>query len=405
MRFLFGDYTLDADRRELRCGGALVPVEPQVFDLLLHTIRNRDRVVSKDDLLAAVWNGRIVSESALANRINAARRAIGDSGESQKLIRTIARRGIRFVGEVHEDASGGERVAPVITPSDTSRPAKQPTQDIRYCSTKDGVQIAYAVTGQGSPVVKATNWMSHLQYEWESPMGHWIAGLSAETRLIRYDQRGSGLSDRNVGDMSFGAMVSDLESVVDAAGPERFVLFGMSQGCAFSVAYAVRHPERVSHLVLYGGFAKGWRAFGNAKEIAGQTALMTLIRQGWGRNNPAFRQLFTSLFIPGATPEQMEGFNELQRQCASPEAAAALYSALGDLDVTDLLPKVRTPTLVLHANKDAIVPINAGRAFATGIPGATFVPLDSSNHILLAEEPAFSVLMAEVRRFIADAQR
>jgi TolB-like protein/DNA-binding SARP family transcriptional activator/pimeloyl-ACP methyl ester carboxylesterase len=276
-------------------------------------------------------------------------------------------------------------------------------QEIRYCTARDGIRIAYALSGAGLPIVKAANWMTHLQYEWESPIWrHWIDHLSAGNRLVRYDERGSGLSDWNVADFSFEAMVADLESVVDAAGIERFCLLGISQGCAIAVSYAVRHPQRLSHLVLYGGYVKGWRERGNPDEIKQREAMVSLIRLGWGKDNPAFRQIYTSLFVPGATQEQMNWFNELQRKTTSPENAARLAESFGTVDVSDLLDQVTTPTLVLHAQGDAVVPFEAGRAFATGIRGARFVPLDSGNHVLLAGEPAFGRFIDEIRQFIKE---
>jgi pimeloyl-ACP methyl ester carboxylesterase len=227
-----------------------------------------------------------------------------------------------------------------------------------------------------------------------------MEGLSAENQLIRYDQRGNGLSDWTVADMSFDSMVADLERVADAAGLERFALLGISRGCAMSVAYAARHPDRVSHLVLYGGRAKGWRAQGDATEIAQRAAMLTLVRTGWGLDNPAFRRMFTSLFIPDATPEQMEWFSELQRRTISPENAARFQETSAGIDVTHLLEKITAPTLVLHGTNDAVVPFVAGREFAAGIRDARFVPLESRNHILLESEPAFAQFLDELRRFI-----
>lgn len=278
------------------------------------------------------------------------------------------------------------------------------SQEIRYCCSPDGVRIAYAITGRGPPILRAAHWMSHLQYEWESPVWrHWIDSLSSGNTLIRYDERGNGLSDWDAGDLSFAAMVSDLESVVDASGLTAFPLLGVSQSCAVSVAYVVGHPERVSHLILYGGYAKGWRKRGDRHEIDTHEAMTTLIREGWGRDNPAFRQLFTETFIPGASREQMAWFNDLQQQTASPLNASRLHQAFGDMDVSAMLRKVSVPTLVLHARDDAAVPFEQGRALAAGIPGARFVDLNSTNHILLGDEPAFADFMREVRSFISVA--
>jgi DNA-binding SARP family transcriptional activator/pimeloyl-ACP methyl ester carboxylesterase len=279
------------------------------------------------------------------------------------------------------------------------------TQDIRYCRSPDGVRIAYAVSGKGPPLLRAAHWMSHLQYEWESPVWrHWIDSLSAENTLIRYDERGNGLSDWDASDLTLAAMVSDLENVADASGLEMFPLLGVSQSCAVSVAYVIRHPERVSHLVLYGGYAEGWRRRGDRHEVATHEAMTTLIREGWGKDNPAFRQLFTETFIPGASREQMALFNSLQKETASPANASRLHAAFGDVDVSALLEQVRVPTLVLHARNDAAVPFAQGKALAAGIPGARFVDLNSANHILLGDEPAFAEFLREVRAFISGSR-
>jgi pimeloyl-ACP methyl ester carboxylesterase len=244
--------------------------------------------------------------------------------------------------------------------------------------------------------------MSHLQYEWESPVWrHWIDSLSKENTLIRYDERGNGLSDWNASDLSFAAMVSDLESIADASGLNEFALLGVSQSCAVSVVYAVRHPERISRLILYGGYARGWRKRRDRHEIDTHEAMTTLIREGWGRDNPAFRQLFTETFIPGASREQMAWFNDLQKETASPVNASRLHHAFGGIDVSAILGEVSVPTLVLHARKDAAVPFEEGKALAAGIPGARFVDLNSGNHILLSEEPAFADFLREVRSFIS----
>jgi pimeloyl-ACP methyl ester carboxylesterase/DNA-binding SARP family transcriptional activator len=279
---------------------------------------------------------------------------------------------------------------------------RERSQQIRYCKSADGVKIAYAISGSGPPVLRAAHWMSHLQYEWESPVWrHWIHSLSSENTLIRYDERGNGLSDWNASDLSFAAMVSDLESVIDATGLNGFPLLGVSQSCAVSVAYTVKHPERVSCLILYGGYAKGWRRRGDQHEIDTHEAMTTLIREGWGKDNNAFRQLFTEAFIPGANREQMAWFNDLQKETASPINASRLHRAFGDMDVSRILGQVRVPTLVLHARNDAAVPFEQGKTLAAGIPGARFVDLDSANHILLSDEPAFSDFLREVRSFIA----
>ena len=228
-----------------------------------------------------------------------------------------------------------------------------------------------------------------------------IANCRAITHLIRYDARGNGLSDREVPDVSFERFVDDLETVVDAAGIDRFTLLGVSQGCAVSVGYAVRHPERVSRLILFGGYPLGWKKRPSTQaDKDAADAMLTLMRLGWGQENPAFRQLFTSQFIPDGTKEQADWFNELQRISASPEDAVRNLLANGEVDVTALLPQVRVPTLVMHSRHETRVPFEQGRRLAAGIPGARFVPLESRNHLILEDEPAFPRFLEEIKAFV-----
>ena len=286
--------------------------------------------------------------------------------------------------------------------SEPARPIAADEQDIHFCQTRDGIQLAYAKTGKGPPIVKTGNWMTHLEFDLESPIWrHLYRELSRDHTLLRYDARGNGLSDREVPDVSFDRFVDDLETVVDAAGIDRFALLGVSQGCAVSIAYAVRHPERVSRLILFGGYPVGWkkRARTQADKDAGE-AMLTLMRLGWGQENPAFRQLFTSQFIPDGTKEQADWFNELQRTSASPEDAVRNLMATGETDVTALLAKVSVPTLVMHSRHDARVPFESGRRLAAGIPGARFVPLESRNHLILEDEPAFQRFLEEIKLFL-----
>jgi class 3 adenylate cyclase/pimeloyl-ACP methyl ester carboxylesterase len=280
-------------------------------------------------------------------------------------------------------------------------PATAP-QQIRFCRSADGVQLAYARMGQGPLLVKAGAFLTHLEKELESPIWrHLWRDLAGDFTLIRYDARGNGLSDWDVDELSFDAFVRDLETVVDAAGLDRFPLLGISQGCAVSIAYAVRHPERVTRLVLYGGFAQGAaKRARSAAEREQLAAVLTLVRLGWGQENPAFRQIFTSQFVPEGTKEQIDWWNEMQRVSASPENAARFIAAVGDIDVTDLLAKVAVPTLVMHARDEARVPFEAGRRMAAGIPGARLVPLQSRNHLILESEPAYARFLEEIRSFL-----
>lgn len=285
-------------------------------------------------------------------------------------------------------------------------PAAPPDAGIRYATARDGTRIAWAATGAGPPLVRAAHWMSHLAFDAESPVWrHWIRELSGMASYIHYDERCNGMSDEHADDLSLDAFVSDLEAVVDAAGLERFTLLGVSQSCAISVAYALRHPERVSGLVLYGGYAQGWRARGDPDEIAQREAILVLMRDGWGQESPMFREMFASSFVPGASREQMAEFSELQRRTVTPRNAIRLQHAFSTIDVTALLPRVSAPTLVLHALGDRVAPIASGRALAEGIPGARLVELDSDNHILLEHEPAFGRFLGEVRSFLETAGR
>lgn len=278
-------------------------------------------------------------------------------------------------------------------------------QAIRFCTADDGVRIAYATTGTGPPLVKVSNWLSHLEFDWDSPVWrHWLKELSRDHTLLRYDERGCGLSDWNVTELSFEAWVHDLETVVDAAGVDRFPLLGISQGASLAITYAVRHPERVSHLVLYGGYARGvLRRDLTPQQRKVAEMLGELAEVGWGGENAAFRQFFTTQFIPDGTPEQHHWFNELERNSTSPQNARMFFHIISGIDVTDIAPQVSCPTLVLHPDRDARVPFEEGRLIAGLIPGARFVPLDSRNHILLEHESAWRRWLDEVRSFLPAA--
>jgi class 3 adenylate cyclase/alpha-beta hydrolase superfamily lysophospholipase len=275
-------------------------------------------------------------------------------------------------------------------------------QQVHYCRAPDGVRLAWATVRHGPPLLKTANWLSHLELDWGSPVWrHVLVRLAGSYTLVRYDQRGMGLSDWEAADLSLEARVGDLEAVVDAAGIERFPVLGISQGCAVSIAYAVRHPQRVSHLILYGGFAAGYlRRAHNEAERERFTALKTLMRQGWGGENAAFRQIFTSQFIPGGSKEQIDWFNELQRLSTSAETAARMFQASAETDVTDLLARVRVPTLVMHTRGDAGIPFEFGQEMAAGIPGARFVALPSRNHLFLEGEPATERFFEELKLFL-----
>src|SRR4051812_33535821 len=376
--FAFADCELDLGRYELRRGGAVVKVEPQVFDVLALLLRERARVVAKEEILDTVWGNRFVSESALTSRIKALRRAVGDTGRDQRVVRTAHGRGYQFVAEVDEgrgDADGaGEDREP---------------QEIRFCLTNDGVRLAYATMGAGPPLVKAANWLSHLDYDRETVVWrHWLVELSRRYRLLRYDERGCGLSDWDVPDFSLESWVRDLEAVVDAAGLDRFPLLGISQGGPVAVAYAVRNPERVSHLVLLGTFTQGRRKRASTmEELELAEARIEMARLAWGRPDAHYRQMFVSRFLPGGTQEEWRGFDELQRRSTSAENAWRFLQEFADIDITDLAPRVAVPTLIACARREPENVFEESRRLASLIPGSRLLPLDSCNHLLPARDP------------------
>jgi len=275
-------------------------------------------------------------------------------------------------------------------------------QHVRYLTTPDGTRLAWSESGTGPTLVKAANWLTHLEYDLESPVWrHWIQFFSAHCRFVRYDERGCGLSDWQGGPLSLEQWFTDIGTVIDAARSEAPVtLLGISQGAATCIRYAISHPERVSRMILYGGFPRGWRRRGSPADVRQYEAMIDLMRVAWGKDNPAFRQVFTSRFIPGGSHEQLEWFNDLCLKTTSGEIAASLQEFRGVVDISDELGKVTTPTLVLHARNDAVIPIDEGRRLAGGIPDAEFVELDSRNHILLEHEPAWQRFCDAVLAFL-----
>lgn len=274
-------------------------------------------------------------------------------------------------------------------------------QRIRYLKTPDGVRLAWAEAGAGPTLVKPANWLTHLEHEWESPVWrHWMRFLAGHFRFIRYDERGSGMTDWHVGELSPARWLEDLVSVADEAGlREPAILLGMSQGACTAISYAATYPDRVSKLILYGGYARGWARRGETDTERYYRAMLELMRQHWSSENPTYRQVFAMRFIPGATDQQIAWFNDLCRRSTSGEIAAKLLEARGGLDVTGLLPKIRVPTLVVHARDDEVVPVEEGRLIASEIPDAAFVELESRNHILLEHEPAWQAFQDRVIEF------
>ncbi len=428
-RVLRGLVVAEASTAELlatheACGGTfleeLALPELLVFQGWVVAERERLRRAQRAVLDELVRRHQSEPAAALPFVRERARRDVDDDRAHADLLTTLVAAGEVNEAEAHFDAhrawlaSRGEKPSALLGGrwaelrgggsgrSVTHDARGEERQQIQFCTTSDGVRLAFAKSGGGPPLVKTANWLNHLEFDWESVVWrHWMRELGREHTLWRYDERGNGLSDRDVEDWSLDAFVTDLEAVIEAAGLERYPVLGISQGAAVAVAHAVRHPERVSHLVLFAGFARGWRARGVPREIETGEALLTLARHGWGKSHPAFRQVFTSLFFADADAEQVRHFNELQRRTTSPRNAVRLMETVGGIDVTELLPRVTVPTLVLHARHDAIISFEEGRALATGIPDARFVPLESRNHLLVEGEPAFARFMTELRSFLA----
>jgi DNA-binding winged helix-turn-helix (wHTH) protein/pimeloyl-ACP methyl ester carboxylesterase len=390
--YRFGLFRLDVTERRLSRGGAAVPLRLKVFDTLRVLVENAGRLVTKEELLQAIWPDTAVEENNLNHNVSILRKMLGEKATGQAFIETVPRIGYRFVAPVEVERT---------TQAGDQRPRSSIRQEIRYCTTADGVRLAYAGSGSGPALVKASNWLTHLDFEWDSPIWrHWWEALSLHHRLIRYDERGNGMSQRDVTGVSFATWVQDLETVVDAAQLDRFALLGISRGAPIAIAYAVQHPERVSRLVLYGGFAAGLNHTGTEAELEARRALNSLIRLGWGLNNPAFCKVFTCRFIPAATPAHEAWFDELQRVSTSPENAARLMMADDDIDVRALLPLVRVPTLVVHCDDDRAVAPEQGRLLAASIPGARYVSLPSANHLPLENEPAWRIFQEELGLFL-----
>jgi len=394
-RYQFGPFQLDTAEHRLLRNGVEVQLQLKVFETLCVLVENAGRLLKKEDLLRKVWPDTVVEENNLNKNVSLLRKALGENTNGQSYIETVPRVGYRFVAPVKDIAA-----AAAVTEVAATRESA-PRQDIRFSLAADGVRIAWASIGNGPPLVKASNWLTHLDYELESPIWrHWWSELSNHHRVIRYDERGNGMSQRDVSEVSFDTWVRDLETVVDAAKLDRFTLLGISRGGAIAVAYAVKHPERVSKLVLYGAFPMGLNHYGTAKELEERRALVSLTRLGWGVHNPTFRRMFTQRFIPNGTPVHENWIDDLQRMSTSAENAARLLETAANIDVRRLLQKIQLPTLVVHCDCDQVVSSEQGRRMAAEIPDARYVSLPSANHLLLAEEPAWRIFVQELGAFL-----
>ncbi|GAA4747197.1 alpha/beta fold hydrolase [Sphingomonas daechungensis] len=357
--------------------------------------RAHGEVVSRDDLIDQCWGGRIVTDDAINRVIAQIRRVGSEFCQGEFSVQTIRSVGYRLHGEF------GRAFGPANSNQRELVDRLREHQKIEFCRTSDAVTLAYSRLGEGYPLVKTPNWHGHLEQEIENPLWrHWVAELSSRSTLLRYDQRGTGMSDRCISNLNFDRLLEDMVTVVNTAGLECFDLLAISQGTLLAVAFAARHPQRVRRLVLINGFSSGWRHSPDPDHVDSWEAMCTLIRAGWGKDSPALRQVYTSQFLPDGTGEQWASWNDFQKVSAAPESAYRILQMFGDVDVADLLTKVRSPTLVMHCNRDQLISLERGRFIASKIPGAEFVILDGRNHLPQPEDVAWKQIQAELRRFL-----
>lgn len=389
MRYRFSDCVLDTVSHSFTRDGETIPLEPQVFDLLHLLAERAGELVTKDALIEAVWNGRIVSEATISSRINAARSAVGDTGKDQRIIRTIPRRGFELMVDASQEPVSADAANGLVT------------QTVRYTSSVDDTQIAYAISGTGPPLMRAGHFLTHLEKDARnSVFRSSIEMFSAHHKLIRYDQRGTGLSQTDVEELSIEAYANDLLAVADAVGLDRFPIFATSQGVPIAIHFAATHPSRVSRLVLCGGFAQGRMVRDDNYSREEAEVLMTLVRMGWGKPDSAFMSAFISMFCPDASRAERASLVESQLASATAEMAARVRMTIDKFNVVDLLGQVQAPTLVIHASGDALHPVSQGRLLASKIPAAEFRLVESNNHIFLKSTPAWDEIMSAALEFL-----
>jgi pimeloyl-ACP methyl ester carboxylesterase/DNA-binding winged helix-turn-helix (wHTH) protein len=383
----FGAYMMDLQRCSLHRGGQKLELRPKAFDVLRYLVENPGRVIPKDELIKAIWPGLFVTDDALVQCVKDIRQALAE--DAHQIIKTVPRRGYLLSAEPERTPELASATAPL-------------NQSVQFCVSEDGFRLAYACAGEGSPLVRAATWFNHLEYDWQvAHRGALFHFLAERFQLVRYDGRGTGLSDWGVGELSLETFEKDLEAIVDALTLRKYALLGTSQGAATSIAHAVRYPDRVSKMVLHGAYALGRNRRGSIKERESGQAYLTLMRHGWGDEHSAFLKSYALLFFPNASAEQIRSLAEMQRMATSAETAVRLRTACDEIDVLNLLPRVTVPTLVLHSRYDNIVPLEEGRRVAASIPRARFVCLESENHVPLPHEDAWPQFVGEIAAFLS----
>lgn len=397
MIYQFAKCSIDPEKHTFLRDNKPVHVEPQVFELLLTLAEKQGRLVTKDELVETVWHGLSISDATISARINAARKAVGDTGRDQAIIKTVHGLGFQLIAEVNTVQKPVSQ-APVVDPVST--------QTIRFTPSSHNAKIAFAKSGVGPPLVRVGHWLSHLELDWQSSV--WrplLEALGRKHTLYRYDQRGTGLSSRDLDGADLDAFVDDLKAVADANDLDRFPIFAASQAVPVAVRFAELYPERISGLVLYGGYAQGRALREKSPDDIDEDIILGLIRAGWGKAASPFVNAFSSLFVPDATSEQMDSFVRMQTETVSPENAARLRQIIDRFSVIDILASISAPTLVIHANSDAVQPSSQGRILASEIANARFVSLDSRNHVPLPQEGSWKRMIDETEAFLEEIAR
>ena len=392
MRYEFSDYVLDTEAHSLSCGGEDQRIEPQVFDLLHLLLINAGALVTRDQLIEEIWNGRIVSDSAISARIAAARRAVGDDGKRQAIIRTVARRGLQFVAPVN---------APMAEPESQKPEPDNQSLKIRYATANDGAKLAYSVHGSGTPLMRLLHFPTHLELDWNEPWERsYIDALSQRHTLIRLDERGAGLSEPDISTWDIDRVVEDIKAVVDAAGLDQIALMGSSSGSHSAVCFAAKYPERVSRLVIQSGYVDGRNLREGSQGRDVQDSLLGLLREGWDPNKTAFVAAAISAYMPDA-PSDIIGKVAANYQASSTfEAAELARNGVNHHSIAEYLADVRAPTLVMHSRNDAVHPLSEARKMAGGIAKAELVVLESRNHYTMPHEDCWDYFWSELLEFL-----
>ncbi|OWU83945.1 hypothetical protein ATO6_16185 [Oceanicola sp. 22II-s10i] len=391
MRYRFASCVLDTDRHVLFRDDVPVAVEPQVFDLLQLLVETPDRLLTRDEIVGRVWQGRIVSESAISARIASARKAVGDDGKRQAVIQTVSRRGLKLAVTVTVEGAA---------PSAAPAPAASPPPRIRYTTTPNGREVAWSLSGSGPPVVIASYIATDLEADWTLPTERALfEAIGAQNTLLRYDPSGTGQSGRGMPQLDYDLQADELKAAADAAGLERFALLARSGAALTAIHFAARYPERVSRMLIVGGYAEGWERRALTGD-AGSAAMMQLVTEGWRNPEGAFGSTFLLAYLPEGPIEAVEGLARVMREAVDPEAEMALRHLQHTSSVLHLLPRIACPTLILHARRDRIHPVSEARKLAAGIPDAELITFDTANHMPLLGHPLWQAHLDATLEFL-----